>query len=124
MRPENPLHIEVETHFLPEHSDPQQSRYAFAYTLTLTNLSETTLTLQRRHWLIIDGDGRQSEVEGEGVVGETPVLPPGGRYRYTSSVIFPTPVGTMQGFYTLSGASGQVKASIEPFTFRQPGAVH
>ncbi len=124
MLSEGPLHIEVVTRFLPEHSDPAQDRYAFAYTITLTNLGEHTLTLKRRHWLIIDGDGRQSEVEGEGVVGETPVLPPGGRYRYTSSVIFPTPVGTMQGFYTLSGTDGPVKASIPPFTFRQPGAVH
>ncbi|GAA4889447.1 Co2+/Mg2+ efflux protein ApaG [Ferrimonas pelagia] len=124
MLPEQPLRIHVDCHYVPEHSDPAQHQYLFHYTITLRNITDSPLKLERRQWLITDGDGQQSQVEGPGVVGETPTIAPGAQYRYTSSVLLPTPIGTMQGFYTLRCGSKEVRAVIDPFTLRQPGALH
>ncbi|SHI24831.1 Co2+/Mg2+ efflux protein ApaG [Ferrimonas marina] len=120
----SPLHIEVATQYAPEHSEPAKGVYLFLYTITLRNHGDDTLKLERRHWFITDGNGERSEVEGPGVVGETPTLSPGTQYRYTSSVTLPTPVGTMQGFYTLSCNGQEVRAPIAPFSLSQPGTLH
>ncbi len=124
MQPESPLAIEVSTHYIEEQSDPDKGRFLFHYSLTLTNVSEDTLTLKRRKWVITDGNGEQMEVEGEGVVGETPTLEPGQLFRYTSSVVLPTPLGSMTGFYTLEGSRGPIKASIPRFQLAVPGTLH
>lgn len=94
------IDIHVQTTYLPTHSSPQRGQYTFAYTITIANLGEETVQLLARHWLITDGNGKQQEVRGEGVVGEQPVLAPGRSFRYTSGATLPTPVGYMQGAYT------------------------
>ena len=43
--------------FLPEHSDPQEDRYVFGYTIVIANHSEAPVQLLSRHWVIIDGTG-------------------------------------------------------------------
>lgn len=124
MRPESPLAIQVVTQFVPEQSEPARQRYLFHYSISLVNRSADTLVLQRRYWLITDGNGEQMEVDGEGVVGEKPTLAPGQKFQYTSSVVLPTPLGTMEGHYTLNGAGGDIKAPIDRFRLSVPGAVH
>ncbi len=55
-----------------------------------------------RYWLITNGNGRETEVQGEGVVGVQPLIAPGEEYQYTSGAIIETPLGTMQGSVSLS----------------------
>lgn len=93
--------VEVETFYIAAQSDPASQRYVFAYTITIRNHSNEAVQLLRRYWLITDANGKQTEVEGEGVVGEQPNLAPGGSYRYTSGAVLDTPVGTMQGHYEM-----------------------
>ncbi|MBY5993021.1 Co2+/Mg2+ efflux protein ApaG [Ferrimonas balearica] len=124
MQPESPLAIEVDTQYVADQSEPAKGRYLFHYTIAITNVSEHSLTLKRRHWLITDGNGEQMEVEGAGVVGETPTLVPGQAFRYTSSVVLPTPLGSMMGHYTLEGGNGAVRAPIPRFRLSMPGALH
>ncbi|MHA4878901.1 Co2+/Mg2+ efflux protein ApaG, partial [Enterococcus faecium] len=72
--------------------------------------------LMRRKWLITDANGKELEIEGEGVVGEQPSIAAGEKYTYTSGTIIETPVGVMQGFYTMQDqADNQFKVEIEPF---------
>ena len=66
-----------------------------------------TITLQNRHWIITHGDGNEEEVVGDGVVGETPELPPGARFTYTSGAFMPTRVGSMQGSYGFVTQDGE-----------------
>ena len=99
--------VEVETCYIAPQSDPTAQRYVFAYTITIRNLSSDTVQLLSRYWLITDANGKQTEVEGEGVVGEQPTLAPGSSYRYTSGAVLDTPVGTMQGHYQMIPSTQQ-----------------
>ena len=67
----------VEARYLPEHSAPQDERYAFAYTVTIVNRGRVSAQLIARHWVIVDGRGHTEEVKGLGVVGQQPLLKPG-----------------------------------------------
>jgi ApaG protein len=81
-----------------------------------------------RYWKIIDAQGRVQEVRGVGVVGEQPVLEPGGEYSYTSGCPLTTPSGVMLGAYEMSTDAGdRFDISVPVFSLDSPdalGAVH
>ncbi len=93
--------IDVVTAYLPDHSRPERQQYTFAYTITISNASDLPVQLLARHWIITDADNAVQEVRGEGVVGEQPVIPPRASFRYTSGATLATPVGCMQGSYSM-----------------------
>ena len=96
-----------------------------SYTVTIENLGNTPAQLLNRHWIIIDGNGREQEVKGEGVVGEQPLIEPGTGYQYTSGTMLETPVGIMQGSYQMLGSNGLLfDAEIKPFTLAIPRVLH
>ncbi|CAM5350634.1 Protein ApaG [Streptomyces griseus] len=68
------IEVIVEPSFLPERSSAEDGRFFWAYTIAIVNSGSETVQLKRRHWIITDGAGRSQEVNGEGVVGEQPVL--------------------------------------------------
>lgn len=117
--------VSVRTAYVPQRSDPSADRYFFAYRVRITNAGSAPAKLLRRHWIITDGSGHVEEVEGPGVVGETPLLMPGESFEYTSACPLPTPVGTMHGSYQFLTAEGQLfDAPIAPFTLAQPNMIH
>jgi ApaG protein len=119
------IQVEVETTYVPEQSDPDQSRYVFAYTITIRNEGRVPATLLTRHWVINDSNGKVQEVRGEGVVGEQPHLKPGEGFQYTSGTMIETPVGTMQGSYQMRGDDGvDFDAKIPPFMLSMPRVLH
>lgn len=89
--------VSVETFYQMDYSNPLASEYMFAYRITITNQSEHMLQLLRRHWNIIDGTGLLKEVEGEGVVGEQPIIYAGASYQYISGCNINTEIGKMYG---------------------------
>lgn len=91
--------VTVVTQYLAEHSDPASGRYYFGYHITIRNDSEYTVQLLRRHWFIYNAGGALREVEGEGVVGQQPQLPPGGSFQYASYCDLDTDIGKMRGTY-------------------------
>ncbi len=93
--------ITVETFYQPEQSNPISSEYLFAYRITIENLSTMPVKLLRRHWHISDSNGTYREVEGEGVVGQQPVIEPGGSYQYVSACNLRTDMGKMHGSYQM-----------------------
>ena len=101
------IEVVVEPCFLPERSSIEKGQFFWAYTVAIVNSGIETVQLQRRHWIITDGTGRQQEVHGEGVVGEQPVLAPGERFEYTSGVPLPTASGFMTGTYQMVSESGE-----------------
>ena len=120
---ENPydINVQVETAYVSEHSEPDEDRFVFAYTITLVNRGSVTAQLISRHWFITDADNRTEEVEGEGVVGEQPVLKPGEGFRYTSGAVIETPVGTMHGTYQMVAEDGRTfDATIPRFVLSAP----
>ncbi len=95
------IQISVESFFQPGQSHPDQMHYFFAYRITIKNNSDATVQLKRRHWYIFDSNGKKSEVEGEGVIGETPILSPGEEFQYVSGCNLTTDIGRMFGTYQM-----------------------
>jgi ApaG protein len=117
--------VSVRPQYLPEHSDPDEKKFVFAYTVTVRNTGEVTAKLLSRHWIITDADGHVEEVRGEGVVGEKPVLRPGEAFEYTSGCPLETPVGSMRGTYFCVAEDGtRFDAEIPEFVLSMPRTLH
>lgn len=117
--------IEVVTQYLPEQSAPDEERYFFAYTITVTNVGTLPAQLISRHWVITDAAGKVEEVRGLGVVGHQPLLKPGESFEYTSGCPLATPVGTMKGSYQMVAEDGaRFEAQIEEFVLAMPRTLH
>lgn len=95
------IKISVETKFQSEHSVAEHRHFLFSYCITIENKSEYTVQLISRHWDIYDSSSEHSEVDGEGVVGEQPVLEPGELFEYESACSLTTDMGKMSGTYLM-----------------------
>lgn len=100
--------IQVQSVYIESQSSPEEQRYVFAYTITIHNLNKHAIRLLRRYWLITNAQGNTTEVQGEGVVGEQPLIEAGSQYRYTSGAVLETPMGTMEGHYEMIDAQGRL----------------
>lgn len=119
------ISISIDTRFLDGQSEPADNRYAFAYTITIANRGTVGARLLSRHWVITDGNGKISEVRGEGVVGEQPWMRPGDDYEYTSGAVLETALGTMHGSYQMVADDGtQFDAVIPAFVLSVPRTLH
>lgn len=107
--------------YLERESSPEQSSYVWAYTITVENLGNETVQLLSRYWHITDDHGQVHEVEGEGVVGERPILTPGASFEYTSAVPIKTPSGIMRGHYVMiTDAQESFQVEVPAFSLDSP----
>jgi len=83
-------------------------KFVFAYSVRIENHRIERVQLLRRHWYIRDGAGNLREVEGEGVVGQQPIIPPHGWHDYVSNCILNTFEGSMEGTYLMRRPNGEV----------------
>ena len=121
----NGIRVQVVARYDLARSKPQQNRWFFLYTVTISNTGSVTAQLLSRHWIITDENGHVEEVRGPGVVGEQPVLAPGQSFEYTSGCPLTTPFGTMHGTYQMiTNDGGRFDATIAPFTLSQPHTLH
>lgn len=119
------IRVEVRTEYVPERSSARERSYWFQYHIRISNVGSATAQLVSRHWIITNADGEVEVVKGPGVVGEQPVLPPGGAFEYTSFCQLNTSVGSMQGSYQMVTVDGErFDAAIAPFTLAVPNALN
>lgn len=117
------IQITVQPQFLPERSDPDSNQFFWAYRIEIVNLSPDTVQLRTRYWRITDGRGQVQEVRGPGVVGEQPIIEPGGAFSYTSGCPLTTPSGIMAGHYVMVTERDTVfEAEIPAFSLDSPHA--
>lgn len=115
------IRVAVVPDFLDDQSEPSESRYLWAYHITIENTGGEAVQLLSRHWRITDSRGRVREVRGAGVVGEQPVIPPGGAFEYTSGAPLETPSGFMTGTYQMRADSGEnFEIGIPMFALESP----
>lgn len=116
------ISVTAKAFYEPTHSDPNAGRFTFAYRITILNTGPDTVRLLRRHWLIHDSLAPSHEVEGPGVVGETPVLAPGEQFTYSSACVLRSSMGRMQGSYLMERVAGgqRFRVSIPPFRLLFP----
>ncbi|MEX2219947.1 MAG: Co2+/Mg2+ efflux protein ApaG [Phycisphaerales bacterium] len=98
--------VSVSPGYLPDHSEPEAGRFVFGYRIRIRNESRARARLVSRRWLIVDAGGERQEIQGEGVVGQQPVLESGQTFVYTSYCPLPTTSGTMQGAFVMQADSG------------------
>lgn len=116
------IKISVETHYQEEFSSSENEQFFFAYDIRIENTNSFPVQLLGRQWHIVDSNTEKREVRGDGVVGEQPIIMPGGVYTYRSSCDFATDIGCMYGSYLMkrSDAGLIFRASIPKFTFMAP----
>ncbi|MFA6122446.1 MAG: Co2+/Mg2+ efflux protein ApaG [Sphingomonas sp.] len=98
--------VRVAVSFLPEQSEPERGRWFWAYHIRLENAGPQAVQLLTRHWIITDGRGARHSVEGEGVIGEQPLIGPGESFDYVSGCPLSTSTGSMLGSYHMMGEDG------------------
>jgi ApaG protein len=114
--------VRVAVSFLSEQSDPGTGRWFWSYHVRIENGSDRSVQLLSRHWHIMDGRGTVHDVQGEGVVGEMPLIPTGGSFDYVSGCPLDTPSGAMSGSYRLVDEDGGAfDVAIPRFQLVSPG---
>jgi len=113
--------VRVAVNFLPEQSRIEAGKWFWVYHIRIENDSDQPVQLLTRHWRITDGRGMVNLVEGDGVVGEQPLLQPGQAHDYVSGCPLSTPQGSMEGHYTFRRGDGrEIKAAIPFFPLAAP----
>ena len=113
------IKITVRPVYLDSQSDFFAKRFVFGYFIRIENNSGGEVQLLRRYWKIRERTGRVQEVEGEGVIGKQPLIPPGGAHQYSSYSVLGSFEGTMEGYYLMERTNGaRFRALIPQFDLR------
>lgn len=115
------IRVRVEPHFSLAQSRPAEGEYVFSYQVEVENRSAEGAQLLFRHWFIHDAVGEDSEVDGEGVIGQQPHLVPGSSHEYSSFCVLRSPLGYMEGYYTFERPDGsRFKVAVPRFHLQAP----
>ena len=105
--------ISVEQFYQPDYSNPLQMEFMFAYRIPIENNNSFPVQLLRRHWIICDSNAEQKEVEGEGVIGIQPIIPPNEQYQYISGCNLKSELGKMYGTYLMKNINTQQRFDVK-----------
>ncbi len=116
------IRVNIRAAYASDESSPTHDYYVFAYEVEIINESPYEVQLLSREWQITDAMGKNRIVEGEGVVGQQPIIRSGARHKYVSASHFSTPIGRMAGFYNMVRGTDQalIKVEIPPFIMATP----
>ncbi len=106
--------ITVRPLYLDGQSDAISKKFVFAYFIRIDNNSQEPVQLLRRHWFIRNASDELREVEGEGVVGQQPVIHPNRGHEYNSYCVLDTFEGTMEGTYLMRRPNGELFYVVVP----------
>jgi len=113
------IEVTVRPVYLDGQSDIMERKFVFGYFVRIENHGVEPIQLMRRHWFITDETGNVQEVEGEGVIGQQPVIEPGGAHQYNSFSVLQTFTGTMRGYYLMERSRGErFKVDIPQFDLK------
>jgi ApaG protein len=119
----NGIRVRVTPNYVEEQSSPEEGYFFWSYTVVIVNESSDTVQLKSRQWVITDANGRKETVRGPGVVGQTPVIPPGQSFTYTSGCPLNTSSGIMMGSYQMQLPDGSlINVTIPGFSLDSPFA--
>jgi ApaG protein len=118
------IRVRVTPSYLEDRSTPDESYFFWAYSVDIVNEGGEAVQLRARTWRIIDAIGRAEDVRGPGVIGQTPLIPPGECFSYTSGCPLKTPSGIMSGSYQMADGSGALfDIAIPAFSLDSPYSV-
>lgn len=115
------IRVQVQPRFSLADSVPEDGTFVFSYLINMSNEGDAPARLLFRHWRIHDAAGDDSVVDGEGVVGQQPLLEPGASHEYRSYCVLRSPVGYMEGYYTFVRPDGEeFRVEIPRFQLQGP----
>jgi ApaG protein len=116
------IKIKVEVIYQSDYSKPVKNEFVFAYRISIENQNASPFQLLRRHWYIWDSNLIRREVEGEGVVGQLPIIESGEMYTYISGCPLLTEMGKMKGYYVFRNQDTleEIEVPIPEFQFIAP----
>ena len=115
------IRVWVRPRFSLAQSDPEEGTFVFSYQIGLANEGGQPAQLLFRHWRIHDAAAGDSLVDGEGVIGQQPLLEPGESHEYSSYCVLRSPVGYMEGYYTFERPDGtRFKVEVPRFHLAGP----
>ena len=125
VRVPNKITISATSRYIPEKSQLNKAIYFFSYDITIVNETQEDIKLLTRHWDIIDANGNLEVVNGEGVIGKTPIIKAGDNFQYTSFCPLKTKFGSMKGFYMFRNRDGdKIKSTIPEFSLIIPNQIN
>ena len=115
------IEVKVQPSFIEDQSVPEEELYVWAYQIEIANRSQESIRLRNRHWKIVNARGEMAEVNGVGVIGKQPLIPPGGTWSYISYTNLSSASGVMFGAYECERDSGElIKIDIPVFSLDSP----
>lgn len=112
------IKVSVQTTFEGTFFKNYKMHYAFGYTITIENQSKDTVQLISRHWDVFDSLKELETIDGEGVIGNKPVIKPGKSHTYSSGCLLASPIGAMKGYYIMSHLTSGKSIEVEVPTFK------
>lgn len=94
------VEIRAFTSFKEDFSELDNNLYYFNYEIHIENHNTFPIQLISRNWFIFDSLHDAVHVQGEGVVGEQPILKQQEKFNYVSGCEIYSEIGYMKGFYT------------------------
>lgn len=114
----NGIKILVQTHFEGTFYKEEIIHFAFSYDVNIINVRQNPVQLLSRVWHISDALNSKESVEGDGVVGEQPIIQPSESYNYSSGCTLKSPFGSMKGLYSMIDLMDQKKFKAKIPTFK------
>jgi ApaG protein len=114
----NGIKVSIQVQYSSDFSKPMLHKYIFGYTVTIENKSFYPVQVLERQWGIFDSNGVQNLVQGPGILGEQPILPPDSQHSYTSCCPLNTDMGTMRGYYTMMNLKTMEKFRVKVPSFQ------
>ncbi|HSP43944.1 MAG TPA: ApaG domain [Luteolibacter sp.] len=101
--------------YMPGLDAPPDKPHPFVYFISIHNDSPVPVTILGRKWVVREDDGEVTVVEGDGVVGQTPVIEPGGHFSYNSYHVVAHDAEVSGAFFGLA-AGDRIFTRIPPFS--------
>jgi len=109
----NDIKVSVKPSYEGNFDSIEGSVDVFSYQIIIENNSNHTIKLLKRRWLVLDAADYDYEIEGNGVIGEQPILLPGEKHTYESGSQLKCPIGAMKGSYLFKRLADNKKIQVE-----------
>jgi ApaG protein len=105
----------------PKAETPPDRPHCFNYFITIHNGTDQPVTIKARKWVVTNERGEVMALEGQGVVGQMPTIPPGETFSYNSFHLLNTNSAVAEGSYLGLDAKGRrVLTRIPKFRMEVP----
>lgn len=105
---------------MPGLDAPSAKPHPFVYFITISNESDQAVTLKARKWVVREEGGEVTVVEGDGIVGQTPTIDPGGNFSYNSYHVVARRAEVEGAFFGVNAQGAAIFARIPGFALEVP----